>query len=101
MMEGFLIALGRPQIADLLSRFFMDEFKGCSFPPHADWTPERKAKLSGLISKIPCWFTSEYGDDDRRAYLKLDEMRFDECTEGWVPVHTPYGPGVLVFKNCD
>lgn len=99
--EGYLIPLGGSQIAERLSRFFKDEFKGYSFPPHAHWTADRKAKLSDLISEIPCWLTSEKNDNDRRDFLMLNEMWFDECTEGWVPVHTPYGPGVLVFKNCD
>jgi len=33
--------------------------------------------------------------------LNLDESRFSDCTEGWVPVTTKYGPATLVFKNCD
>ncbi len=33
--------------------------------------------------------------------LELDTSHPDEIVEAWVPVHTQFGAGVLVFPNCD
>jgi hypothetical protein len=31
----------------------------------------------------------------------FDDERLKELTEGWVPVVTPMGKGILLFENCD
>jgi hypothetical protein len=36
--------------------------------------------------------------DNMRTYLQVDESVRDEVTDGWIPVLTPLGPSVLVFK---
>lgn len=33
--------------------------------------------------------------------LTLDEARLGEVCEGWTPVLTPDGPGILLSPNCD
>ncbi|MGH3240114.1 MAG: DUF6210 family protein [Spirillospora sp.] len=33
--------------------------------------------------------------------LRIDESRAGELDEAWIPVHTPDGPGVLVWDNSD
>ena len=33
--------------------------------------------------------------------LFLDEDRVDQIVEAWIPVLTPYGPGILMWENCD
>jgi hypothetical protein len=33
--------------------------------------------------------------------LRIDPARIDEIAEAWIPVETPDGPGVLLYKNCD
>jgi hypothetical protein len=100
-MEGFLIPLGHAELADQLRKFFWKDFKGHCYPGGIKWTPERKAKLADLLSQVECELSREDGAFDVRSPLYLDEQHFDECVEAWVPVHTPYGRGVLVFANCD
>ena len=100
--EGFLVPIGHADIADRIARFFNAGFKGHSYPPEAKWTAELKSSLRHLVAEVPCFYTSlDDEEEDRREFLKLDEDRFDECTEGWIPVVTPYGPGILVTENCD
>jgi hypothetical protein len=99
--EGFLIPLGGTEIAEHLARFFRDEFRGYPRTPDTDWTPERINRLCDMVSEIPCWLTTAEPGEDRRVVLELDKNRFGDCTEGWIPVLTAYGPGVLVFKNSD
>lgn len=31
----------------------------------------------------------------------LDIIILDEITEAWVPVISPYGQAILIWKNCD
>ena len=58
--------------------------------------------IRSLVTAITYWKTYPPGQDrDERAFLELDATRLDELTEAWVPVHTAYGPGVLVFANSD
>jgi hypothetical protein len=33
--------------------------------------------------------------------IALDESRFNEIDEAWVPVTTPDGPGILTWENSD
>jgi hypothetical protein len=33
--------------------------------------------------------------------IELDESRFYEIDEAWVPVATPDGPGILTWENSD
>ena len=39
--------------------------------------------------------------EDQRQHLFLDLNRLDEITEAWVPVISPYGQAILIWKNCD
>lgn len=98
--EGFLIPLGDAKAAQPLIAWFQREFAGHSYPPVPEWTQTRIDHLSNLVCQIPCWHTSREGND-RREMLQLDKSRIDECTEAWVPVITPFGPGILLFANCD
>ena len=41
------------------------------------------------------------GPFDREATLEIDERRFEEIAEGWIPVKSLFGEAVLVFNNCD
>ena len=61
---------------------------------------ERLEGLKKLVEKLPYWQCDGQGND-HRLNLKLDENRLFEVAEGWIPITTPDGPGVLLFQNCD
>ncbi len=61
---------------------------------------DRLAKLSTLVEQIPYWCCRLETADSKHS-LRLDMSRIDEMAEGWVPVTTPDGSGVLVYRNCD
>ena len=108
-VEGFFIPLrahdAAPDEANgfnveaALTAFFDAEFRGHPYR-REEWTHQRIDRLAGLVARVPIWLTESEGED-KRLYLALDITRIDEATEAWVPVRTPYGPGTLVFENCD
>jgi len=61
---------------------------------------ERLAALARLVEQIPYWHCSLDGHDGRE-FLRIDMNRIGEIAEGWVPVETKDGPGVLLYQNCD
>ena len=75
---------------------------------------ERLAALTTLIGEIPYWRCTysgaverpedETGARAKRGYtrlrLRVDEYRIEQIAEAWIPVETPDGPGVLLYKNC-
>lgn len=62
--------------------------------------PERQAFLGKLVESIPFWGCA-LDRDDHKHRIQIDKARIDEVAEGWIPIQTPDGPGVLLFKNCD
>jgi hypothetical protein len=97
--EGFLIPLGPTLSADPLADFFARSFRGN--PPLGGWpawAEDQRDTCANLISKVEVW-------DERRADpwvpLAIDSSRGGEITEGWIPVLTPYGSGILLFRNSD
>jgi hypothetical protein len=100
--EGFLIPLGGPVTAGKLIAFFR-RYKG--WPPNTlpdnVWSRADLDELNVILQEIPVWCTSQDASQDEKASLELDEERLENLTEAWVPVKTPYGPGILTFKNCD
>src|SRR4051794_23152366 len=101
-VEGFLIPVGRPDVARQLFDWFWKTFRGHCYPPVV-WTEDRIKELAGLVAQVPCWLTQPEGEGktDERRFLVLDEGRLDECVEAWIPVRTPYGRGILVLENSD
>lgn len=97
-LEGFLIPLTQHSITTQLTGFFLREFH--SQGHQITWTEGKIGTLKALVKEISCWYTIKGGKDDS-FHLLLDETRMEECTEGWIPVHTPYGSGVLVFNHRD
>jgi hypothetical protein len=61
---------------------------------------QRLDQLCALVREVPYWQNPPSGDTTRNR-LEFDHTRLEEVCEGWIPVITPDGPGVLVFKNCD
>ena len=97
-IEGFLIPVGGPEVSDSLLAWFAARWQGDGYD--IDWSSELIHSLAALVSTIPCWLTVEDAEV-RREVLQLDTDRIHECVEAWVPVRTPYGPGVLWFENSD
>ncbi|WP_416377016.1 DUF6210 family protein [Acinetobacter sp. Marseille-Q1623] len=53
------------------------------------------------MENITIWFTSNEQEEDQRQDVCLDMSRLEEITEAWVPVISPYGKAILIWKNCD
>jgi hypothetical protein len=100
VVEGFLIPLGGADTARPFHDWFWRNFRQHGYPP-IEWTEQRASELASLVTAVPCWLTPGPPGDDRRAFLELDTDRLEECADGWVPVRTPYGRGILVFENSD
>jgi hypothetical protein len=110
-MEGFAVPVGDATAAHPLRAFFSQRFHGN--PPVLEdgadkrtdggWTAADLEQLNRLLEQVAFWKTSPDGGgvDDERVFLRLDRSRLQELTEAWIPVSTPYGPGVLVFANSD
>lgn len=79
-------------------------FGGRPYPASPDTCKlplERLAQLRVAVESITYWaFESDF-DSQPRTHLSLDESRLAELVEAWVPVHTPDGPGILTWPNCD
>lgn len=108
LAEGFLVLLGgwsydvdagRIDLAALNDVFH--EGDACMWAWRGlDLPGDRLAKLHALISGIPLWLYGPGGDHSKFS-LRIDTRRLDELAEAWIPLETPAGPGVLVYKNCD
>ncbi len=99
-IEGFLVPVGGPSAAKKVYQWFWKRFAGHCSAGEVEWTEELTAELAALIATIPCWLTRSNGKDERHK-LELDAARMDECVEAWIPVLTPYGPGILTLDNSD
>jgi Family of unknown function (DUF6210) len=96
--EGFLVPLTAGEALDALCGLFEVEFRGsgtCSHP----WPVGPRDRLREIIGSIRYWA----GDKDVQLpyHLELDESRIYEVDEAWVPVITPDGRGVLMWRNSD
>ena len=110
-LEGFAVPVGDATAAHPLQAFFSQRFHGN--PPvveggagkRADdgWTAADLEQFNRLLGQTVFWktFADGGGVDDERVFLQLDRSRLEELTEAWIPVSTPYGPGVLIFANSD
>ena len=101
VVQGFVIPLGPPSAADSLVDFFATTFHGN--PPLGgwhEWTAGERDECARLVAQVKVL-------DERReqhatwASLAVDSSRGIDVTEGWVPVESPYGPAVLLFRNSD
>lgn len=65
----------------------------------SDMPKDRLEALGLLVHEIPYWSSTE--DHDVKSQIQIDHSRIPELAEAWIPVQTPDGPGVLLYKNCD
>ncbi len=82
--RGFLVPLGEDGAAEVRGVFA--RFEG--WPPEsgAAWKDADLSSMRGALARV--------------GSIALDEARVAELTEGWIPVTTPRGPGVLVTDNA-
>lgn len=99
VVQGFVIPLGPTSAADPLIDFFARTFRG-NPPPGGwpAWAQDQRDFCADLVSKVQVWDEREA---DKWVPLAVDSSRGSEVTEGWIPVLTSYGPGVLLFRNSD
>ncbi|KJS55509.1 hypothetical protein VM98_12890 [Streptomyces rubellomurinus subsp. indigoferus] len=91
-VEGFLVPVCGPGATAGLRGLF----EGGGEPCGAD---ARDRRLRALVAGIVYWACD--GRAEEPHALRVDEGRAREIDEGWVPVVTPDGPGVLVWPNSD
>lgn len=71
-----------------------------AFLPFGELKPEAIQNLADAVAKLECWLSSKtHGDTCHQ--LSLDASRIEDCVEAWIPVITPYGPGILISANSD
>jgi len=107
-VEGYLVPLGgfkndvddgRIDFASFTEIFHEDG--ACKWGWTGQAVPrDRMARLTKALGELPFWRCSLDGQDSKHP-LRLDRVRIGELAEAWIPVETPDGPGVLLYKNCD
>jgi hypothetical protein len=108
LIEGFVIPVSGPWLraeeGSITNEPFMQVFhqgNSCVWSWTGNKLPkDRLDRLRSLVENIPYW-RCEGGGGDQRLSIKLDEGRIFEIAEGWIPIITDDGPGVLLFQNCD
>jgi hypothetical protein len=100
-VEGFAIPLFNPHHLNVLKLFFGGYSGNPLYPgtSYERWQERDLQALAEIIGRIPLWQTNR--DKDEPASLEFDSARLQELTEGWIPILTPYGPGILTHQNCD
>ena len=98
--EGFLIPVGGATEAQVIYDWFWRSFKGHCYHGGHSWSDDLVNELRGLVATVPCWLGTETNTDELR-FLELDMTRISHCIEAWIPVLSPYGPGILTLDNSD
>ncbi len=107
LAEGFYVPLGGNSVESrdpidprALTAVFHRADGWCDWTRHgAGMSDEDVARLEAVVASIPCW--GPVRTREKPVPLQLDPTRTEERCEGWIPVETPYGPGVLVHWSCD
>jgi Family of unknown function (DUF6210) len=94
--EGYLVPIGCQEDAMPFVRLFAEAFGGNPPPSGLDWGDRWLGELESLVQSASLWSAREGWKP-----LKLDRERLAELTEGWIPVQSSLGPGLLLFKNSD
>lgn len=108
-IEGYLLPLGGSKFGaederirlDALTEVFhegdvcISRWVGNALPE------ERMERLRVLVEQIPYWQCALSPGQDNKDHLRLDCNRAAQIAEAWIPVETPDGLGVLLYKNCD
>lgn len=107
LIEGYFVPLGGAKFdvdrgdveLDPLSVVFHRD-DNCQWTWRGADLPKDRLSALGLLVEEICYWGSAEGHD-LRSKLQIDHSRISELAEAWIPVLTPNGPGVLLYKNCD
>jgi len=94
--EGFLVPLTPGEALYAIRVLFLEvsrNFGTWSYP----WPVRYRDRLREIIGSIRYWAGD--GEVDLPYELELDDSRIREVDDAWVPVITPDGPGVLVWRH--
>lgn len=96
--EGYLVPVAGAGALGALRELFERDFRGTGTWNYC-WPDGERDEVARIVAGVRYW-TSDGRTEEPHA-LRLDESRMHEVDEAWVPVHTPDGPGVLVWPNSD
>ncbi|MFQ6199471.1 DUF6210 family protein [Streptomyces sp. NPDC000405] len=96
--EGYLIPVFGRGLDSELKGLFTRELKDQG-TRLMDWPTDLLGQLRAAVAFYV--YGSANRDDLLPTPLALDDSRLPEVAEGWVPVMTPDGPGILVWANSD
>jgi hypothetical protein len=101
-IEGFLIPFDIQPAEEALERSFK-RFKCRSASGRELFTQEEDIELLQQLLQRFSLLKHLPPEEDYQAMfpLELDLERIDELEEGWIPVKTVLGDGILAFENCD
>lgn len=110
-IEGFLIPFDSSEAEKELELFFK-RFRGAPYGGRYLFGDQKDIdELAQLIQRFSLLQHAlperdfqavfDLSDLDDQYFLELDQQRIDELEEGWIPVKTISGSGILAFKNCD
>jgi hypothetical protein len=94
--EGYLVPIGRQEDAEPFVRLFAEAFGGNPPTSGLDWGDRWLGELESLVQSVSVWSAREGWTP-----LEVDQERLAELTEGWIPIQSFLGPGLLLFKNSD
>jgi Family of unknown function (DUF6210) len=95
--EGYLVPVFGPDALSALRTLFEGRFRGAGSRGH-DWFGPDLATLRRAVAGI-VFRTADDWPGERPPTLTLDEARLADADEAWLPVTTPDGPGVLMWRN--
>lgn len=90
--EGYLVPLGDDRDAAVLRNLFV------RFPYGFD-SQESLRLLHEAVSTYTVRVVNASYDISEAAELDVDEERLDEALDGWIPVHSAYGGGFLIYQT--
>ncbi|MFE4652331.1 DUF6210 family protein [Streptomyces sp. NPDC056707] len=97
--EGYLVPLFGADLDAELNEIFVGELRGWGMRGQ-EWPVELLDRLRAAVNSFAVYGSGRHHELYPTA-LVLDESRFAEAAEAWIPVVGPDGPGVLVWENSD
>lgn len=93
--EGYLVPMsGTSGEIEAVAAVF-EPFRGGGAGGHV-WEGAQLDALRAAVGAVRFWACD--GNAERPHPLRLDESRLPEADDAWLPVHTPDGPGLLVWS---
>jgi hypothetical protein len=108
LIEGFYVPVGGAKIDIDDGYIEVQEFtkifhikKSCSYAWPNRLPDDRINNLKQLVSSVPFWDCKYESNESLREALEIDDNKIGQACEGFIPVLTAQGKGVLVWSNCD